>query len=51
MSKEEEAKIVKSLLNATKELNGEFQIGWDKEIREGERLMKQLDPTYIILWK
>lgn len=42
MKKEEIIKTVLDLLDATKELNGEFQEGWEKEIEKGEELLVQL---------
>ena len=35
--------VVKNLLAAAKELNGEYQDGWDEEIQEGEEFLKYLN--------
>jgi hypothetical protein len=42
MELNEQIEIVQELLEATKELNGEFQQGWDENIQDGERLIKHL---------
>ena len=42
MELQEQIEIVKELLEATKELNGEYQEGWDEDIENGERLMEHL---------
>jgi len=42
MKLQEQIEIVKELLEATKELNGEFQEGWDENIEDGERLLRHL---------
>jgi hypothetical protein len=42
MELQEQILIVKLLLEATKELNGEHQDGWDKDIEGGERLLEYL---------
>ena len=42
METKEQIEIVKELLDATKELNGEYQDGWDKNIKDGEKLIKFL---------
>lgn len=42
MELQEQIEIVKGLLEATKELNGEYQEGWDENIENGERLLEHL---------
>jgi hypothetical protein len=42
MELQEQIEIVKVLLEATKELNGEYQEGWDEDIQNGERLLEYL---------
>ena len=42
MELQEEILIVKLLLEATKELNGEYQDGWGESIEDGERLLEHL---------
>jgi hypothetical protein len=42
MELQEQIKIVNELLEATKELNGEYQEGWDENIEDGERLLDYL---------
>lgn len=42
MELQEQIEIVKELLEATKELNGEYQEGWDEDIENGERLLEHL---------
>jgi len=42
MELQEQIEIVKELLDATKELNGEYQEGWDENIEDGERLLEYL---------
>ena len=42
MELQEQIKIVKELLEATKELNGEYQEGWEEKIEDGERLLEYL---------
>lgn len=42
MELQEQIEIVKELLEATKELNGEHQEGWDVNIEDGERLLEYL---------
>jgi hypothetical protein len=42
MELQEQILIVKLLLEATKELNGEYQEGWDEDIEDGERLLEYL---------
>ena len=42
MELQEQIEIVKELLEATKELNGEYQEGWDEDIENGERLFEYL---------
>lgn len=42
MELQEQIEIVKELLEATKELNGEYQEGWDVNIEDGERLLEYL---------
>ena len=39
----EQIRIVKGLLEAAEELNGEHQEGWDEQINDGERLLKCLN--------
>jgi len=43
MELKEQIEIVNELLEATKELNGEYQEGWDENIEDGERLLKHLE--------
>lgn len=47
MELQEQIKIVKELLEATKELNGEYQYGWDKNIEDGKRLLEYLQSELI----
>ena len=42
MDLQEQIEIIKELLDATKELNGEYQEGWDENIEDGERLLEYL---------
>ena len=42
MELQEQIKIITELLDATKELNGEYQEGWEEDIKNGERLLKYL---------
>lgn len=42
MELQKQIEIVKELLEATKELNGEHQEGWDEEIEKGEKLLEYL---------
>jgi hypothetical protein len=42
MTLQEQHQIVKDLLEATEELNGEFQEGWEQQITNGERLLDYL---------
>jgi hypothetical protein len=42
MGLQEQIEIIKELLEATKELNGEYQDGWDGNIKDGERLLEYL---------
>jgi len=42
MKLQEQIEIVKELLEATKELNGEYQEGWDENIEDGKRLLEHL---------
>ena len=42
MTKQEQIETVKQLLQATKELNGEYQDGWQEEIDKGEQLLRHL---------
>tara|TARA_R110000787_G_scaffold93696_1_gene196001 strand:- start:316 stop:462 length:147 start_codon:yes stop_codon:yes gene_type:complete len=42
MELQEQIEIGKELLEATRELNGEYQEGWDENIKDGERLLKHL---------
>lgn len=42
MTKQEQIETVKQLLQATKELNGEYQDGWQEEIDKGEQLLQHL---------
>jgi len=39
-------KVLQELLDATKELNGEYQAGWDETIENGEKLIKHLQHEY-----
>jgi hypothetical protein len=43
MNIQEQIKVVKELLEATKELNGEYQEGWESTIEDGERLLNHLN--------
>jgi len=43
MTLQEQINIIKELLEATKELNGEFQDGWDDDIEKGEKLLAYLE--------
>ena len=38
----EQIKIVKQLLEATKEQNGEYESGYDEDIEDGEKLLDYL---------
>lgn len=42
MELQKQIEIIKELLEATKELNGEYQEGWDENIENGERLLEYL---------
>ena len=42
MELQEQIEIVKELLEATKELNGAYQGGWEENIEDGERLLDYL---------
>lgn len=42
MKIEKQIEIVKELLEGVKELNGEYQAGWDEDIMKGEKLLKYL---------
>ena len=42
MELQEQIKIVIELLEATEELNGEYQDGWNENIEDGKRLLKYL---------
>ena len=42
MELQEQIEIVKELLEATKELNGDYQEGWEENIEDGERLLEYL---------
>lgn len=42
MKIQKQIEIVKELLEATKELNGEYQEGWDEDIENGEKLLEYL---------
>jgi hypothetical protein len=42
MKLEVQHQIVKDLLEATEELNGEFQEGWEQQITNGKRLLDYL---------
>ena len=42
MKDEKRIEIISKLLEATKELNGEFQEGWEEDIEQGEKLIKNL---------
>ena len=48
MSREDQVRITEELLEGVKELNSEYQAGWDNSILEAEKLikyLKQLKPT------
>jgi hypothetical protein len=47
MNIKEQIRIIKQLLDATKELNGEYQEGWDKDIRDGKKLIKFLESEIV----
>jgi hypothetical protein len=38
----EQIKIIKELIEATTELNGTYQDGWEENIEDGERLLEHL---------
>jgi len=42
MELEKQIAIVKELLQGVKELNGEYQSGWEDEIQKGEELLEYL---------
>jgi len=42
MNKEEQIRITEELLEGVKELNGEYQEGWENVIENAERMIKQL---------
>jgi hypothetical protein len=42
MKTEEQIRIVQELLEATSELNGEYQEGWEEAIEDGEKLLEYL---------
>jgi hypothetical protein len=42
MKLQEQLEIVKELLEATIELNGAYQDGWDENIDDGKRLLEHL---------
>ena len=42
MELQEQIEIVKELLEATEELNGGYQEGWEENIEDGERLLVYL---------
>lgn len=42
MNIEEQIEIIKELVEGVKELNGEFQEGWEENIEKGEALIKYL---------
>jgi len=46
MELEEQLQIVKELLEATQELQGEYQDGWDNSIEGGERLLEYLQHKF-----
>ena len=43
MTGKEQIEIIKGLIEATKELNSEYQNGWDDEIYKGDELIKFLE--------
>lgn len=43
MEMERQQEAIRKLLAAAKELNGEYQEGWDEEIQEGEEFLKYLN--------
>jgi len=43
MKDKEIIEIVEQLVEATEELNGEFQEGWDGVIQDGKKLLKHLN--------
>lgn len=43
MEMERQQEAIRKLLEAAKELNGEYQDGWDEEIQEGEEFLKYLN--------
>jgi hypothetical protein len=47
MTTEEQIEIIEKLIEATEELNGEFQEGWDKEIEDGRKLVEHLIKTTL----
>jgi len=49
MEIQEQIEIVKELLEATRELNGEYQEGWEEKIEDGERLLEYLKSKLINL--
>lgn len=42
MKIKKQIKVITELLEATIELNGEYQEGWDKDIENGEKLLLYL---------
>ena len=47
METKKQIQIIRELLEATKELNGEYQSGWDVVIQEGENLLEYLTFTDV----
>ena len=47
MENQDQIKIIKKLLEATEELNGEFQDGWSDVINDGEILVSYLEKNTI----
>lgn len=43
MTHEKQISTIKSLIEATQELNGEYQEGWELTIEDGDRLLAQLN--------
>ena len=43
MTKQEQIQTINKLVEATKELNGEHQDGWQEEIDKGEQLLQYLE--------
>lgn len=49
MDNKEIIEIVRNLLDGVKELNGEFQEGWDEEVKKGIKLIKHLEKVKFSL--